>query len=376
MSLINRDFIDTPEQQALDLELFEAVSSERGALWGAVASVLARGANPNAIMQLPAPLAPPGKPLIYYTLSERGRGFTRKNDIPEPCDAPIGYWGRTTPMGALLAMGDSASESWESVADDVDPYPQWTFFQDVRVYEVLRVLLENGADPNAIHAHQSTSTHPAYKQDVTYCRWARPLSDVVGCLLCRCCELLLAYGADPMLLDPMGEHIFDSINTEHRNQELTRSQLSIIASLVDSGCAWAGHAPKPWKTLLGQASAILNLPLVEGLLALGADPNAVDDHGGNSPLHELHSLPERDEYTCADELDLAQTQRLTRQIAAALLAAGADPTIRNRAGKTAAEMGNAALSMSIDLFFAERERALIAQELLEGKPQGGGAAWL
>lgn len=366
MFIGTRVFSDTLAQQALDRELFEAVSSERGRLWGTVASVLARGANPNAIMHLAAPLAPLGNPLTYLTFTERKRGWMRQ-DILEACDAPVGYWGSTTAIGALLTMGSVAAKDVEAVADDADPYAHWTFFQDGDLYEVLFLLLDNGADPNAIYSQHVASINPGHKHKVIYQRDASPLSDAVSYLLCRCSELLLAYGADPLRRCPEDKHIFDSINTEHRNAELTRSQLRIIKLLIDAGCAFGEHGPEPWGTLLGQAAAILNLPLVEGLLALGADPNAVDAWHGNSPLHQIHSLPEPHEDTFADELDVAQTRHLTHKIAEALLAAGADPTIRNRAGKTATGMGNAALSMSIDLFWAEKERDLVGSHLpLEG----------
>ena len=102
------------------------------------------------------------------------------------------------------------------------------------------------------------------------------------------------------------------------------AQARAIAALVRAG-ADVGEADKNGVTPLHHAVRFRSPAAVRALIAAGADVNRACKRSGSTPLHRA--------VTATGAPGTAGKQAEAREIVGLLLAAGADPAVRNRSGK-------------------------------------------
>lgn len=200
----------------------------------------------------------------------------------------------------------------------------------------IRILLEFGADPDG----------PA-PQNVAANQGAFFVGDAVAAGDAALVELLLAHGADPHLVrmstdiyawfahggepglpNPCDFDGFAPIAcmTGYRNHMPVDGMLACAKLLLDAGAdieAPGVHGA----SILAEAARHSNGPLVQGLLVLGANPNAVDGVGA-TPLHCAGSI--RAKRSSPDD---SSDEALEAEVATFLLQAGARWDAVDREGR-------------------------------------------
>lgn len=157
--------------------------------------------------------------------------------------------------------------------------------------EVIAFLVERGADPNAKNALGDPPLKLAIRRDLGLDAVAR----------------LLAAGASPDGL------VHEAAGRDHAGAIAVLEALLGAGARVDERDVLGG-AP------LHAAAKYGSPAMVQALLSRGAEVDAID-RDGDTPLHAVLWLP-------------SLTPERTARVAAALVAAGADPDRANRAGKT------------------------------------------
>jgi uncharacterized protein len=109
------------------------------------------------------------------------------------------------------------------------------------------------------------------------------------------------------------------------------AQAEEIADLVRAGAA-VGETDKNGVTPLHHAVRFRSPAAVRALIAAGANVNQVCRRSGSTALHRA--------VTASGAPGTAGKQAEARQIVALLLAAGADPSIRNKNGRTPGDYAN------------------------------------
>ena len=159
--------------------------------------------------------------------------------------------------------------------------------------EFVRALLEAGADPDLKNADGETPLHSVPERDVF--------------------ELLLGHGADPNARNEKGEtplhHASEEMISNDADAEMVNALLEEGAdpNLSRSEDIIAGGGETPLHAAVGSG----NVEIVRALLEAGADPS-VEDEDGKAPLHSASES----------------------QVAEVLLDNGADPSARDSGGRT------------------------------------------
>jgi ankyrin repeat protein len=193
--------------------------------------------------------------------------------------------------------------------------------------DAVSVLLEAGADPNAIAADGFAALHYAARNKDSL----------------RIVQSLLAHGAEPDI----------RLIQERRN------------AFTDNGIAWQGATP------LLFAAEINNLDAVKVLVDAGADPLAVTEQGTNAlvlssgggtdiarprPMQERAMAVETARYLVAQGIDVTASGQFGWQpihaaayqglddVAAYLVSEGADPDAMDRFGQTPLSIANAIIT--------------------------------
>ena len=215
-----------------------------------------------------------------------------------PLHVAAGF-GSTAVVEALLAAG---ADAMAQRFDGVTPLHAGSDYGGNR--SVVEMLLAAGADVAARNDDGETPLHTAARVDTA----SRFSSLDHGAIV----EALLAAGADVAALDGEGE-------TPLHGAALA-GDVSVVEALLAAG-ADATAQDREGETPLHKAALAGHVSIVEALLTGRADVTAQDNDGETA----LHRAADRRSVDLDEMVGVVGT----------LLAAGADPTVRNAAGETA-----------------------------------------
>ena len=185
-----------------------------------------------------------------------------------------------TPLFLAAMMGEVDVVKLLLARDDVDinvqtepPYSLTSLCMAAKVnhLEILRILLQNGADVNLRSWHGTALNSAVRRSDATSA------------------ELLLDAGADPDSRDENDNPvIFEAATVPKTNGSLPAAQ---IVKLLHKHGANLKVRDNSQSTLLHVAAEACNLEAVEMLLAEGLDPDVVDNTGQTPLQKALDCLP-------------------------------------------------------------------------------------
>ncbi len=176
-----------------------------------------------------------------------------------------------------------------------------------------------------------------------------PLHYAASMKLVGAAALLVEKGADPSLTDNEGRtalHHLASPLLPTFLSKLARTGVEdtrLVAALTEQSNrvnACINRADNTGSTALHIAARSAVDEAVALLLRLGADPNLPDPEG-STPLHLAAQRPDWVYLHTYDESEYGDWARRAARIKALLLGAGADASVRNAQGRTAAEIENA-----------------------------------
>lgn len=142
--------------------------------------------------------------------------------------------------------------------------------------EFVRVVLEHGADPNALTEYG-----------------ASPLMRAARSVHLPSIELLLEHGADASVKTPFGDALLSAVDHavfDHEREALP----AVVARLRAAGAPLDGVDEDTGVTLLIAAARVGDASLLEASLEAGADVSAVDWHGRGA----LHTAAARGHLEC------------------------------------------------------------------------------